>query len=148
MQPDSPKYLGDIRDAAAFVLEETRESDLQHYLENRLLRQAVERNFEIIGEALNRLRRADSTRPAWRPGMPRSSERMSFTSALFVPEAARESPKTRGKWGGNYAGRVVSGGLDLGRHLDRWRPGLKGGRSERAGVDPGLRHRAEGHFMD
>ena len=59
MQPDSPKYLEDIRDAAAFVLEESRESDLQHYLENRLLRQAVERNFEIIGEALNRLRRAD-----------------------------------------------------------------------------------------
>ena len=59
MQPDSPKYLEDIRDAAAFVFEETRESDLQHYLENRLLRQAVERNFEIIGEALNRLRRAD-----------------------------------------------------------------------------------------
>ncbi len=59
MQPDSPKYLEDIRDAAAFVLEETRESNLQHYLENRLLRQAVERNFEIIGEALNRLRRAD-----------------------------------------------------------------------------------------
>ena len=45
MQPDSPKYLEDIREAAAFVLEETRESDLQHYLENRLLRQAVERNF-------------------------------------------------------------------------------------------------------
>jgi len=59
MQPDSPKYLEDIRDAAAFVLEETRECDLAQYLENRLLRQAVERNFEIIGEALNRLRRAD-----------------------------------------------------------------------------------------
>ena len=59
MRPDSPKYLEDIRDAAAFVLETARDSDLPQYLENRLLRQAVERNFEIIGEALNRLRRAD-----------------------------------------------------------------------------------------
>ena len=53
MRPDSPKYLEDIRDAAAFVLEATRDSDLARYLENRLLRQAVERNFEIIGEALS-----------------------------------------------------------------------------------------------
>ena len=60
MRPDSPKYLEDIRDAAAFVLEATRDSDLARYLENRLLRQAVERNFEIISEALNRLRRADA----------------------------------------------------------------------------------------
>jgi uncharacterized protein with HEPN domain len=59
MQPDSPKYLEDIRDAAAFVLDATRKTDLAQYLENRLLRQAVERNFEIIGEALNRLRRTD-----------------------------------------------------------------------------------------
>jgi uncharacterized protein with HEPN domain len=59
MQPDSPKYLEDIRDAAAFVLEVTRDIDLPQYLENRLLSQAVERNFEIIGEALNRLRRTD-----------------------------------------------------------------------------------------
>ena len=39
MRPDSPKYLEDIRDAAAFVLETTRDSDLARYLENRLLRQ-------------------------------------------------------------------------------------------------------------
>lgn len=60
MRPESPKYLEDIRDAAAFVLEATRESDLAQYLENRLLRQAVERNFEIVGEALNKLRRCDA----------------------------------------------------------------------------------------
>ncbi len=60
MRPESPKYLEDIRDSAAFVLKANDESDLAQYLENRLLRQAIERNFEIIGEALNRLRREDS----------------------------------------------------------------------------------------
>jgi uncharacterized protein with HEPN domain len=60
MRPESPKHLEDIRDAAGFVLEATGESELGQYLENRLLRQAIERNFEIIGEALNRLRRDDS----------------------------------------------------------------------------------------
>ncbi len=50
MQPESPKHLEDIRDAAAFVLEVTGDADLYQYLDNRLLRQAVERNFEIIGQ--------------------------------------------------------------------------------------------------
>jgi uncharacterized protein with HEPN domain len=59
MRSESPKRPEDIRDAAAFVLGATGESELGEYLDNRLLRQAVERNFEIIGEALNRLRRDD-----------------------------------------------------------------------------------------
>ena len=59
MRPESPKHLEDVRDAAAFVLEVTAGTNLGEYLGNRLLRQGVERNFEIIGEALNRLRRKD-----------------------------------------------------------------------------------------
>lgn len=59
MQPDSLKYLEDIRDAAAFVFEGTRNIDLSQYLDNRLLRQAAERNFEIIVEALNGPRHTD-----------------------------------------------------------------------------------------
>ena len=59
MRPDSPKHLEDVRDAAAFVLEVTSRKDLAEYLKDRLLRQAVERNFEIIGEALRRLRQGD-----------------------------------------------------------------------------------------
>lgn len=61
MRPEAPKLLEDIRDAAAFVVEVTGEVAQDEYLDHRLLRQAVERNFEIIGEALNRLRRADPT---------------------------------------------------------------------------------------
>jgi uncharacterized protein with HEPN domain len=60
MHPDCPKYLEDIRDAAAFVLAEVRGLDQTAYESNRLLRQAVERNLEIIGEAIHRLSQVDA----------------------------------------------------------------------------------------
>lgn len=59
MQPRSPKLLEDIRDAAAFIREATRGSEAEKFRNDRLLRQAVERNFEIIGEAVRRLDRED-----------------------------------------------------------------------------------------
>lgn len=60
MQPKSPKLLEDIRDAAAFIREAVRGKTLDDYRRERLLRQAIERNFEIIGEAVNRLAQHDS----------------------------------------------------------------------------------------
>ena len=59
MQPKTPRLLDDIRDAAAFILQVTSGSTLETYRGDRLLRQAVERNFEIIGEAVNLLRKLD-----------------------------------------------------------------------------------------
>ena len=59
MQPRTPKLLEDIRDAAAFVIDSMSGCTLERFEENRLLRQAVERNYEIIGEALNRIARSD-----------------------------------------------------------------------------------------
>jgi uncharacterized protein with HEPN domain len=59
MQPKTPKLLDDIRDAAAFVRQITHGKTLETYAADRLLRQAVERNFEIIGEAVSRLARMD-----------------------------------------------------------------------------------------
>ncbi|MGH8746643.1 MAG: HepT-like ribonuclease domain-containing protein [Burkholderiales bacterium] len=59
MQPKTPKLLEDIRDAAAFICEVTRARTLEDYRSERLLRQAIERNFEIIGEAVNRLVQLD-----------------------------------------------------------------------------------------
>ena len=59
MHPKSLKLLEDIRDAASFVCESVNNLDRDAYKANRLLRQAVERNFEIIGEALNRLSQLD-----------------------------------------------------------------------------------------
>jgi uncharacterized protein with HEPN domain len=49
------KLLDDIRDAAKFIRDSTAGQTAASYAGNRLLRQAVERNFEIIGEAVNRL---------------------------------------------------------------------------------------------
>jgi uncharacterized protein with HEPN domain len=60
MHPDSPKLLEDIRDADAFIIESVRGETQQSYEANRLLRQAIERNFEIIGEALQRIVAIDS----------------------------------------------------------------------------------------
>lgn len=59
MQPKAPKLLEDIRDAAAFIREVAGDKTLEDYRRERLLRQAIERNFEIIGEAVNRLAQHD-----------------------------------------------------------------------------------------
>ena len=59
MHPRAPKLLEDIRDAADFVKTATRDLALEQFKQNRMLRQAVERNFEIIGEAMRRLEKDD-----------------------------------------------------------------------------------------
>ena len=60
MQAKSPKLLEDIRDAASFIREVTSGRTLEDYSRDRLLRQAVERNFEIVGEAVRRLAQHDA----------------------------------------------------------------------------------------
>ena len=59
MWPKTPKLLEDIRDAAAFIREVVRGRTLDDYQRDRLLRQAIERNFEIVGEAIHRLTQHD-----------------------------------------------------------------------------------------
>jgi uncharacterized protein with HEPN domain len=60
MPPKLIKLLNDIEDAASFIVEATDGKSLDEYRSDRLLRQAVERNFEIIGEAVLRLARDDA----------------------------------------------------------------------------------------
>jgi uncharacterized protein with HEPN domain len=60
MHPRSPKLLEDIREAAAFIREVAKDKSLVDYGTDRLLRQAIERNFEIIGEAIGRLAQNDA----------------------------------------------------------------------------------------
>jgi uncharacterized protein with HEPN domain len=59
MHARSPKWLEDIRDAAAFINQATQGRTLETYSSDRMLRQAIERNFEIIGEAIKRLAQTD-----------------------------------------------------------------------------------------
>ena len=55
MQRKSPKWLEDIRASAVFILDATDGKNLEQYTSDGVLRAAVERHFEIIGEAMNRL---------------------------------------------------------------------------------------------
>ncbi len=59
MHPKSPKWLDDVGDAAAFIVEQTTGKTLADDERDRILRSVVERNFEIAGEALRRLERTD-----------------------------------------------------------------------------------------
>lgn len=56
MHPKSPKWLDDVARSCRYIAEDTAGATLESYLRHRPMRQTVERNLEIIGEALSRLR--------------------------------------------------------------------------------------------
>jgi uncharacterized protein with HEPN domain len=58
MHAKSPKLLDDIVGSCAFIARVTANAWLTDYESDLLFRSAVERHFEIIGEAVNRLRRS------------------------------------------------------------------------------------------
>lgn len=59
MQPEATAFLWDVRRAADRVAQFIHGIDESAYLDDELRRSAVERQLEIIGEALNNLRRID-----------------------------------------------------------------------------------------
>ena len=59
MPHDPRKCLEDIRQAGSLILTATAGRTHEEYLNDLILRAAVEREFEIIGEALNRLYKID-----------------------------------------------------------------------------------------
>ena len=61
MHDDARKLLWDAQQAAERIARFTAGKTFQSYEGDEFLRAAVERQFEIIGEALNQLRRFDPT---------------------------------------------------------------------------------------
>lgn len=59
MRLEARKYLYDIQQAAMLLAEFTAGKNFADYTDNAMLRAAVEREFEIIGEALAQLARLD-----------------------------------------------------------------------------------------
>lgn len=62
MDNEIKKYLFDIQESIASVQKYLgNKRDFKAYLAEKMLRRAVEREFEIIGEALSRIEKLDST---------------------------------------------------------------------------------------
>ena len=57
MEAEILKYLSDVRDAVSAILKFVKDKTYEDYREDDLLISGVERKFEIIGEALNRIKR-------------------------------------------------------------------------------------------
>src|SRR2546423_14798949 len=80
MQAKTAKWLNDIAAACDFIVATTQPRTLKDYESNRLLRAAIERHFEIIGEALNRIRKND---PEIADRVPESSSIIAFRNVLI-----------------------------------------------------------------
>jgi len=70
MQRDPRAFLWDVREAAQAIRSFTVDLDAQAYAGSELVQAAVERKFEVIGEALNQLNRLDAELAARIPDVP------------------------------------------------------------------------------
>ena len=70
MQHDPRAYLRDMREAALAIQNFVAGLDAAAYAATPLVHSAVERKFEIIGEALSQLAKLDKALAARVPGLP------------------------------------------------------------------------------
>ena len=59
MHPKTPKWLQDVLEACDVILEACRGQTRESFSNDALRTAAVERKFEIVGEALNRISKVD-----------------------------------------------------------------------------------------
>lgn len=71
MHPDSAKLLWDAQLAAQKIARFTAGKTFAQYEADELLRAGVERQFEVVGEALNQLSRLDAVTASAIPDLPR-----------------------------------------------------------------------------
>lgn len=76
----SLKWLEDIRKSGRTISSATAGTTLEEYLRNDLLRAAVERHFEIIGEAMGRIQRAE---PEIAASIPDAARVIAFRNLLI-----------------------------------------------------------------
>jgi uncharacterized protein with HEPN domain len=79
MQRDPRAFLWDAREAAEAILEFVAARSFDDYVADRMLRSAVERQFEIIGEALNQLCKLVT---AWSDRIPDIAQIIAFRNLL------------------------------------------------------------------
>lgn len=71
MSAEAKKYLWDVREATGRISRFIDGRTFDDYLNDEMLRAAVERQFEIIGEALNQLSKRDPDRAQRIPDLAR-----------------------------------------------------------------------------
>jgi uncharacterized protein with HEPN domain len=70
MLRDPHAFLWEVEDAARSIQSYTHGLDVEGYLGNSMTQAAVERKFEVIGEALNQLSKVDPALAARVPDLP------------------------------------------------------------------------------
>lgn len=80
MQRDARAWLWDVREAAQAIESFVAGMDAGSYAASELVRSAVERKFEVIGEALNQLSKAD---PALASRIPHLKQIVAFRNVLI-----------------------------------------------------------------
>ena len=70
MQRDPRAFLWDARDAALSIETFISDLDVNAFENNKLVQAAVERKFEVIGEALNQLSKLDASMATQLPDLP------------------------------------------------------------------------------
>lgn len=79
MPRDARAYLLDAHEAAALIVRFAQGRTLEDYRADAMLRSAIERQFEIIGEAFNRLAKLD---PLWAERIPDLRRIVDFRNVL------------------------------------------------------------------